>query len=114
MGKGIAYEATKRFPELPKILGKKISTNGNNVHTLGIFGDYILLSFPVKPIISFTAQPVKHMIGKINPQEGIPGWACVADPTIIEKSTKELALLCNNLPTQVFLPRPGCGAGELT
>lgn len=116
MGRGIAFSAAKKFPTLPNILGKKLK-EGNKVHFLGLFDKYLLVSFPVKPIISHDSHlVVAHMKGKFTFNNTIPGWAAQANPEIIKESCKQLVQLATLLPTniKIYLPRPGCGAGELT
>lgn len=114
MGKGIAAEAVKRFPGIQHTLGKLIKKNGNIVQPIGVYGNYILVAFPVKPISSYTSEVVGHMKSKFSPKDNKPGWACIADINIIKESVKQLRGLFDAINIKVYLPRPGCGAGELT
>lgn len=114
MGRGCAKEAARLIPSLPEILGKAIKTNGNIcqiVMTKGIS----LLVFPVKPVSKICEgnDYVSHMSFK--PGDVIPGWACKADIEIIKQSAHQLVELTDKHGWQtVILPRPGCGAGELS
>jgi hypothetical protein len=98
MGRGCALEAAKKWPELPQILGSKITDHGNRVHVLlGRAGpDNALLSFPVK-----------HR------------WMEKADLELIRASAYQLEHIITEIewgaPDQlvVVLPRPGCGNGGL-
>lgn len=117
MGRGIAAEAAKRFPEVPKALGHLITTQGNKVLPLGVHGDYLLMSFPVKPRFGKCGETgvVGHMKSRFSPGDTVPGWACLADPSIISRSVRQLKGMCDPMPKEVkvFLPWLGCGAGEL-
>jgi hypothetical protein len=86
MGKGVALEAKKRFPTLPKELGECISIWGNVVY---IFHAHRLITFPTKT-----------------------DWQAGASLTLIERSARQLASLV--LPDAVYMPRVGCGEGGLT
>lgn len=118
MGRGIAAEAVKRFPKVSQVLGHLITTHGNKVLPLGVYGDYLLMSFPVKPSFGKCGETgvVRHMKSKFSPGDTVPGWACLADPAIIQRSIDQLKRMCDPLPAgaKVFLPQPGCGAGELS
>ena len=89
MGRGCAKEAAVRFEWLPRKLGAAISKHGNHVF---YFPEYRLITFPVKHV-----------------------WWEPADPKLIERSARELLETINNLktPEPVYLPRPGCGNGQL-
>lgn len=93
MGRGIALEAKKRFPQLPGILGYMIKSYGNHVHKLGVLNNKVaLLSFPVK----------HH-------------WKDKADIELINRSAQELVQLANRAEWErILLPRPGCGNGKLS
>lgn len=84
MGRGVALQAKKRFPNLPLTLGRLIYLHGNRVFSLGK-GIY---SFPVKP-----------------------DWKQKAQIPIIRRSCLELAELIGTQRT--YLPKPGCGNGQL-
>ena len=115
MGRGIAKQISDVYPEVPKLLGKLIKENGNIVQVITNIKGTDIISFPVKPIESYDySKLVNHMIGKITSKR-IPGWAVRADIEIIKSS----CYLLNNLIEYkkykyVCLPRPGCGAGELS
>lgn len=86
MGRGCAREAAQRHPKLPKQLGSIIKNNGNHV---GMFPNYALITFPVK----------HH-------------WREKADIDLIKRSCHELELILLAGET-AYLPRPGCGNGQL-
>jgi hypothetical protein len=93
MGRGIAAEAKKRFPQLPTLLGAFIRAHGNTLHMLGYWGgEYLLCSFPVK----------HH-------------WRENADLELIRQSAEALAGMAHNelALCEIYLPRPGCGNGKL-
>lgn len=117
MGRGCAKTATIKYPGIDKILGDKLK-KGNMVHGLIRDGNTVITSFPVKPITKQCKEDksnvVKHMQNKFKPGAWVPGWACVADPAIIETSADQLLNIVNTYNFKnILLPRPGCGAGEL-
>lgn len=87
MPRGCARQARDRFPGLAAQLGDMILRQGNHVHDLG------------NRIVSF---PVEN-----SPYE-------VPEPTLIERSCRELVALANRNNWQsIVVPRPGCGGGGL-
>jgi len=120
MGRGVAKQALNQYPGIDFTLGKHIRENGN---LPGILYDRnyphspIILSFPVKPSIKIwksDAELVPHMRGKFGTGARVPGWACLADIVIIERSCRYLRIFAENRGfRRVALPRPGCGNGGL-
>lgn len=105
MGRGIALEAKKRFPWLPKSLGAYLMEFGNHVNYFGADYDHYtgwslsIITFPVKP--------------EFGPN-GIPGWKAKADIKLIEQSLIELKKLVAYMRWEkILMPRPGCGNGGL-
>lgn len=90
MGRGCALEAKTRFPGLARELGRKLQEHGNFV-----------FRFTAQRLVSF---PVKHL------------WHQAADLDLIRRSAHGLmkALDAGAVPAPVYLPRPGCGNGQLT
>lgn len=92
MGRGIALEAKKRFPDIAKKLGGYIQQYGNRCFNLGRYGDYRLVSFPTK-----------H------------NWNLPADPELIASSARQLVEMTDKFGwSVVYMPRPGCGYGRLS
>lgn len=88
MGRGVAAQASQRFPWFSERLGACIAEKGNHVHHLG------------ENLVSF---PVEH-----SPYE-------IPDLGLIEQSARELAVLADEAGwTAVVVPRPGCGGGGLS
>ena len=91
MGRGLALQAKRRFPDLPAELGKRIKEYGNVVFT---FYNYHVITFPVK-----------HL------------WWNKAIIKLIKKSCISLREIFRynptGIPTPVYLPRVGCGNGKL-
>lgn len=118
MGRGCAKAAAQQVPGLPAILGKKLKAHGNRVLPLWEQNGVTLLSFPVKPVSrpwERDDQVVTHMRGKFREGSTVPGWACVASLDIIVASAVQLRDITDDHGWQnVVLPRPGCGAGELS
>lgn len=118
MGRGCALEATKRFPDIASHLGALIGKYSNRVMRLKVMPEGpILVSFPVKPVseplLPDESNVVRHMRGKT--ERVVPGWACVASTDIILQSARQLMDMADKYGwKKVVLPRPGCGAGELS
>lgn len=113
MGRGVARQAVDRFPDLPMTLGALLGIHGNCV--LELLQDK-LVSFPVKPRegIAKVHNVVRHMRHRFRICDRVPGWAMVAEWSIIGRSLDQLARLRELRGWEkVYLPRPGCGAGEL-
>lgn len=110
MGRGVAKQALDRWPSIDANIANVLTSVGNVVMNVweGVF------MFPVKPSFGYCAigkhNVVTHMKYKYIPGAFVPGWAMVADPKIIQRSLYELELM--QLP-EVYLPKPGCGAGGL-
>lgn len=122
MGRGVAKQAALRWPMLPASLGASLVLRGNVVQIMHVSpwdGDppYKIVSFPVKPeYVYFTGKNVvRHMQSKYRINDKVPGFAAVACPNLIFRSAQELKKLADEKGwTKVVLPRPGCGAGELS
>lgn len=118
MGRGCALELVKRMPEIPRLLGSLIKSKGNSVHIVSASpAGKVILSFPVKPVVGYRDgnNVVSHATKKFSEGERVPGFLMKADPTIIRESARQLRTLADaNGWTSVLLPRPGCGAGELS
>lgn len=91
MGRGLALDTKKKFPEFSKELGERLGDYGNEVFT---FMKYHLITFPVKRWY----------------------WE-KASLELIEKSAKSLQTIFSinlmGIKTPVYLPRVGCGNGKL-
>jgi hypothetical protein len=106
MGRGVALEATQRFPGIRFQLGQLIETKGNVV-------SYIDYWAPFSPASSkrghhLVSFPVKHH------------WAEPADLQLINQSCIQLVALLDSPKFRalvksygtVVIPRPGCGNGK--
>lgn len=110
LGRGIALEAVKRYPWLPRSLGVHLITSGNHVGEFDVTPNFVrnsefnfsLYTFPVKP--------------KIGPN-GEMGWQAKADINLIKRSAIQLVNMIDLYRYQkgykVLMPRPGCGNGRL-
>lgn len=118
MGRGCALEAAKQLPMLPKILGYHLITHGNQVHYLTYVNNVAVVSFPVKPVEApyvDGVHVVRHMVDKFKIGDYVPGWALHAESKIIGNSCLQLVKMADAYGWEkVVLPRPGCGAGELS
>ena len=90
MGAGLALDAARAFPDLPKRLGELINYGGNHVK---VIEDYRMILFPTK----------KH-------------WMDNSTLGLIKQSAGELKkLLKTNLKDiKICCPRVGCGTGKLS
>ncbi len=112
MGRGVAAQATVHIPGIEWDLGNALLHDGNKVRLL-VPG---VIAFPVKPVsgISDGQNVVKSQQARYIRGATVPGWAMKASLEIIERSLRELEELQGwERWTRVYLPRPGCGAGEL-
>ncbi len=117
MGRGCALEICKIEPLMPMILGRHLIVKGNHVTNLMQINGTEVVSFPVKPVsVIFDGNnAVRHMASKYKIGHKVLGCFALAEVAIIERSAKELVELTDLKGwTNVVLPRPGCGAGELT
>ena len=90
MGRGLAYQANKKYSNLSYLLGSLIKVEGNHVH---LFKYFHLITFPVK-----------H------------NWWEDADLDLIDLSCQNLLELANDellTKTRILVPRVGCGNGKL-
>ena len=88
MGAGLALDAKKKWPDLPRQLGEKLKLGGNTPH-----------GFPQYRIITF---PVKH------------NWWEKADLDLIRLSAMRLATESVSSRYEViYMPKVGCGNGRL-
>jgi len=91
MGKGIALQAAKRFPDLPIHLGQRLETMGNRLNPF--------------PNISLFCFPTKW------------DWRDKSDLCLIAVSASQLVDYLTeayiSVKPSVYLPRPGCGNGQL-
>jgi hypothetical protein len=114
MGRGTAKWLLEKFSGIDKDLGLAIS---NNVH-VGILKRTANLDygyFVVKPDYGSSQNIIPRLAKNFNLSQQIPGWAVFADIKKIELSLNQLSFLyrCNSLRLPIYLPLPGCGAGEL-
>lgn len=88
MGAGIALQAARKFPDLPKIIGFYVKKNGNKPVFLS---NYKLITFPTK----------NH-------------WKDNSDIKLITQSAELIVEIVNYLKLERILsPPPGCGNGNL-
>lgn len=117
MGRGIAKQISQRFPGIEYRVGAHIYQEGNIVNLIGTFEGTKIITFPVKPkgfYVKRKNQIVKHMRGRIKSGNWCPGWAAVAWKPIIKNSAYQLRNMIDKEGWEnVYLPKPGCGAGEL-
>jgi hypothetical protein len=119
MGRGIAYVVSCLYPDFRYLVGKINAQIEKKVVPIEHYPNgFVFINFPVKPDKISTALDfsniVEHCRRCTRPGAIKPGWMAVADPTIIEDSCQQLVeLLANYKFDQIYLPAPGCGAGEL-
>lgn len=89
MGRGVALEAKRKFPELPRLLASHLMKYTN---VPGYFEQFRIFTVPVK----------QHYFAK-------------AEIPLIVRSLDRLEALLDTMPEIecVYLPMPGCGAGGL-
>lgn len=118
MGRGVAAQAKKHVPDIDLSLGSLVKEVGNVVQYVVCS----IIAFPVKPkwgVCNVSkSNIVPHMRAQAKVGISYPGWMMLADTEIIERSLYELYLLWSeeyelDPDLQIYLPRPGCGAGCL-
>jgi len=139
MGRGCAGEAKRRWPGIQFIVGTCIQGSGNNAICLTHEEDgqiflqerhgqpsyprhnvpYHIMSFPTKPDIGYANYDCSNIVStwrdKANPGDAVPGWAAESKLDLIETSAHRLVAEANAREWKsIVLPRPGCGAGELS
>jgi hypothetical protein len=90
MGAGLARQAQERFPNLPAELGNLLMRNGNETY---LFHHEGIITFPTKN-----------------------NWHQDSDLSLIDKSAEKLAWFIEqgkNNNKKIFIPRVGCGLGNL-
>ena len=114
MGRGYAREAMLRWPDLPELIGSRLKISFHiELFSKHLFKDifYDLIAFPTKPkqfiVNDLQSNIVKRQRVNFGPGCVTPGWAAMADPKLIEKSSYELMELINrNNWQKVLLPSP--------
>jgi O-acetyl-ADP-ribose deacetylase (regulator of RNase III) len=110
MGRGVALQAARRWPELPSTLGSSLVSAGNHICSLGSFSfdpgaeqHYpTAYGLPTKDTFELVAYPVKEE------------WSQPARLDLVRRSAVELVSLTDFKGWQtVAMPRPGCGNGGL-
>jgi len=119
MGRGCAAQAKKVYPNIEFTLGSSIKKHKNVVKVLLEDNGVAIGAFPVKPVSVICNYKkdnvVAHMRSQFQPGSRVPGWAAVASIDIIRESAKQITVLADEKKwDKVLIPRPGCGAGELT
>jgi len=124
MGCGFAKQMADLIPGLDKELGQKVTMWGNTVQTTTSYG-WTIFTLPVKPGIAVYdgTNCVQHMRHRFKVGDYITGWGCRADLGLLRASLKQLKTHILEyqtrnhtgvtISTEVYMPRPGCGAGEL-
>lgn len=106
MGRGVALQATKKWPGIEYVLGELIQKNGNTTQRLTSWGE--------KKITLSTHDEVYDMPFHIISLPVKHHWGDQADVGLIERSLKELIYVACDVEGKIALPRPGCGNGGLS
>jgi len=122
MGRGIAKQAKERFHGIEYSLGRLLLKGVRTQiipHIDNFYQHPPIISLPVKPAFGICnadkSNVVPHMRKSQREYLKVPGWAMVADLDLIARSLNELVSLCDRHSLEnIILPRPGCGAGELS
>lgn len=99
MGKGCAKEARDRCPGVAFRIGNLIKQHDNRCFRLPMG---MLVGFPPQGEWTLVAFPTKHH------------WREPSDPKLIIDSCEQLVAMADKFEwTEVVMPRPGCGNGQL-
>lgn len=122
MGKGLAEQAAKRWPSMPKTLGAKIQFNGHCVLVIGpkfsFDVPYAIVSFPTKTTSEQCDAKQNNIIESAKnlykPGDWVPGYHCKSRLDFIRTSCQWLKELTKEEKWErVAIPIPGIGNGEL-
>lgn len=116
MGRGVAYQVKVFMPDAEYRLGEWLVQSGNRPGVLGKVKGTNIVSFPVKHEKgTYPCEVVAHARGRFKPGDVVPGYLLRASLERIKKSANALAELIEEHGwRRVLLPKPGCGAGELS
>lgn len=113
MGVGIAKDISRKYTNIPMVLGKMIKTYGNNVYRLIVDHGVHIFNIPVKPSMGDIKDKLPYSRVRYM-GNSIPGYAVKADVNLIEQSVVQLVRLVNDYDLKnVAIPLLGCGAGGL-
>lgn len=119
MGRGLALQAKERYPDVAYNLGKHLQREGNAVGWI-LLHPVRLIAVPVKPSMQkiSSKEDLRNMVSRVAVRysigDEVPGYHCKADPNLIRRSLLELVAFINKHQIDnVYLPRLGCGNGEL-
>jgi len=104
MGAGIARVAADKYPDLPEWYGKRCKKYKDRT-AVAAYTEGRLFLFPTKPF---------------NEKQPWMSWKSDSCLSLIQRSCRQLVALANimdekgHLLTQIGLPLPGCGNGNLT
>ena len=122
MGKGLALQATQRWPSISKTLGSKITIQGHKVLVISPWIDlensYAVVSFPTKPASAICSANKDNIMEKMRyafkPGDLVPGYHCMATRAILARSCDELLKLTEDSGwLRVALPVPAIGQGGM-
>jgi hypothetical protein len=114
MGRGIARGAKNKFPGLAKRIGSSIRQHGPSVTFFDHQARVVIFPVKLEEGVSDGENVVAHYKETFPAGYRVPGWAMVADLGLIARSLISLDSLRLGMGWEkVYLPRPGCGAGEL-
>lgn len=122
MGKGLALQASNKWPSISKTLGSKITIQGHRVLVIGpkfSFCDpYAVVSFPTKPVADICSPNKDNVMEKMRyafkPGDLVPGYHCMATRAILARSCDELLKLTEDSGwLRVALPVPAVGQGGM-
>jgi len=116
MGRGIALEIKKLFPEVPKKLGTLVKKNGNVTQVIlpasNLTNKITLVAVPTKPVSGFCNG--SNTIWPYPLNAFVPGFHMQSQIDLIIKSINQLVDLTDQHGWErVLLPRVGCGNGGL-
>ena len=116
-----AIQASRIWPGLSPSLGENIRREGSICQVvMTYFSSRVpltVVSFPTKPGKVYLTNK-KNLIKSAAPKDPslsyLPGWTAKSNLDIIRHSAEELVDLANKMNWAiVYLPRVGCGSGEL-
>ena len=108
--RGNALAMSRVVPDLPSLLGHATLQHRGEIG----FVSQRLIAFYTKPAIDRFERCLPDEVWRYHWGQKIPGAHCVADPTIVARSARQLIrLIDRDRMRRVYLPVPAVGDGAL-
>ena len=117
MGAGCAKTAKHFYPDLPLLLGNRLSVGDRGVQVLKKVEHTSIVAFPTKPgdrRVSSIEDILPSLRRKTRVGDTVQGWMFKSEISIIRRSAKQLSVLADRSRwNRIAVPLPGCSNGGL-